>query len=150
MVRGEGNYTGPLRVPESPGQLLWGGPGSLSTVHSISVFAFKNKTKINFVDGESLYLAEYDNAVVSESWTSIVSGSYNKAIVSSPRKSSYLLLTIIPRLCDNFLGWKISLAGEIVQPDLPWSGRQLLTRATKEMGSGGDLVSQGKRETQQL
>ncbi|GAI95471.1 unnamed protein product, partial [marine sediment metagenome] len=41
----------------------------MSTVHSILVFAFKNKAKINFVDGQSSYLAGYDNAVVSESWT---------------------------------------------------------------------------------
>ena len=44
----------------------------MSLIHSRSVFAFKNKAKTNFVDGESLYLAEYDNAVVSESWTSVV------------------------------------------------------------------------------
>ncbi|GAI88301.1 unnamed protein product, partial [marine sediment metagenome] len=51
----------------------------MSTVHSISVFAFENKAKTNFVDGELSYLAGYDNAVVSESWTSVVSGSYNEA-----------------------------------------------------------------------
>ncbi|GAJ12868.1 unnamed protein product, partial [marine sediment metagenome] len=61
----------------------------MSTVHSISVFAFENKAKTNFVDGELSYLAGYDNAVVSESWTSVVSGSYNEAIVSSPRKPLY-------------------------------------------------------------
>ncbi|GAI93747.1 unnamed protein product, partial [marine sediment metagenome] len=41
----------------------------MSTVHSTLVFAFENKTKTNFVDGESSYLAEYDDFVVAEPWT---------------------------------------------------------------------------------
>ncbi|GAH22189.1 unnamed protein product [marine sediment metagenome] len=48
-------------------QLLWGGLGSSSTVYSISVFAFKNKAKTNFVDGEASYLAGYNGVIVSES-----------------------------------------------------------------------------------
>ncbi|GAI88158.1 unnamed protein product [marine sediment metagenome] len=41
----------------------------MSTVHSILVFAFENKAKTNFVDGESSYLAGYNGVIVSESWT---------------------------------------------------------------------------------
>ena len=44
----------------------------MSTVHSISVFAFKNKAKINFVNGEALYSVKYDSVIVSELWTSVV------------------------------------------------------------------------------
>ncbi|GAJ02809.1 unnamed protein product, partial [marine sediment metagenome] len=33
------------------------------------VFAFENKAKTNFVDGESSYLAGYNGVIVSESWT---------------------------------------------------------------------------------
>lgn len=46
-----------------------GVPLSSSTVHSISVFAFKNKTNTHFVDLSSVdglsYLAKYDGFVVS-------------------------------------------------------------------------------------
>ena len=71
----------------------------MSTVHSVSVFAFKNKAKTNFVNGESSYLARYDNAVVSESWTSVVFwpvdflarswDNFNALRVSSQRLTSW-------------------------------------------------------------
>ncbi|GAJ15242.1 unnamed protein product, partial [marine sediment metagenome] len=40
----------------------------MSTVRSILVFAFKNKAKTNFVDGESLYSVRYNSVIVSELW----------------------------------------------------------------------------------
>ncbi|GAJ19651.1 unnamed protein product, partial [marine sediment metagenome] len=35
-------------------------------------FAFKNKAKTNFVDGESLYSVRYNSVIVYELWTLIV------------------------------------------------------------------------------
>ncbi|GAI91227.1 unnamed protein product, partial [marine sediment metagenome] len=53
----------------------------MSTVHSTLVFAFENKTKTNFVDGESSYLAEYDDFVVAEPWTLVVFARYDSFVV---------------------------------------------------------------------
>ena len=42
----------------------------MSLIHRTGVFAFENKAKTNFVDGESSYLAGYNGIIVSELWTS--------------------------------------------------------------------------------